>query len=215
MDDCAVIYIWKRKMRIGILSATVQEIVGVMNSIEIICKFEQPYLVYAAIVWDKEVVIAISGVGKKSAEDCARFLISKFQVDYIINIGFAGTTDNNTDIGSIVMAGRSLLNKSDRFVMCDMLLGQAENARVVNITTVDDFCILSKRSSIQQLYVAMEGYGVGAECKRKGIYFDEIRCVSDYGSMEQLMSNAEICSVNLGEAVISYLQNEHIFSDRH
>lgn len=195
----------RRKMRIGILAAAVQEIQGLLDSIAIIYKYEQPYLVYAAIIQDKEVIIAISGIGRQKAGNCAKFLISKFQVEYIINIGFAGAAWGDIGIGNIVMARKSILQNSDMFFEGTFLFGEIEDAKMVDIITVDSFYCSKEAEDRRYAYVAMEGYGVAAECKKKAVYFDEIRCISDYGCMDQLMDNSEGCSKILGENVMGYL----------
>ena len=49
----------------------------------------------------KEVVIVRSGIGKVNAGMCAQILADKFNVDYIINTGIAGSLRNEINIGEL------------------------------------------------------------------------------------------------------------------
>lgn len=52
----------------------------------------------------KNVVVVRSGIGKVNAGICAQILADKYQVDYIINTGIAGSLKNEINIGDIVLS---------------------------------------------------------------------------------------------------------------
>lgn len=55
-----------------------------------------------------EIVLVKSGIGKVNAARTTQILIDNFDVDYIINIGSAGSANDELDIGDIVI-GRQLV----------------------------------------------------------------------------------------------------------
>ena len=61
----------------------------------------------------KEVVIVRSGIGKVNAGMCAQILADKFNVDYIINTGIAGSLRNEINIGDIVLSKDALEHDMD------------------------------------------------------------------------------------------------------
>jgi adenosylhomocysteine nucleosidase len=52
----------------------------------------------------KDVVVVRSGIGKVNAGACTQVLIDRYQVDYVINTGIAGSLDAVIDIGDIVLS---------------------------------------------------------------------------------------------------------------
>ena len=49
-------------------------------------------------------MIVRSGIGKVNAAICAQILADRFQVDYLINTGIAGSLDAAIDIGDMVIS---------------------------------------------------------------------------------------------------------------
>lgn len=89
---------------IGIIAAEFEE----MNAIKKYmtnCTEEMIYNLkfYRGQVKDKECVIVQCGVGKVNAARTTQILIDKFNVDYVINIGSAGSVTRSLDIGDIVI----------------------------------------------------------------------------------------------------------------
>ena len=58
---------------------------------------------YKADIFDKEVVMGICGIGKVNSAIYTQLMIDNFYPDTIINIGVAGSTDDNVGIGSLVI----------------------------------------------------------------------------------------------------------------
>ncbi len=53
---------------------------------------------YTGIIYGKQCVLSISGIGKVSAGLTTQMLIDKFNVDFIFNYGTCGGTNNNVEI---------------------------------------------------------------------------------------------------------------------
>lgn len=61
----------------------------------------------------KKVVVVRSGIGKVNAAICAQILVDKFNVDYIINTGIAGSLRAEINIGDIVLSKDTLHHDMD------------------------------------------------------------------------------------------------------
>lgn len=90
---------------IGIIGAMEEEvsILKETMNIEEISEFASMRFCKGAL-WDKDVVIVKSGIGKVNAGICAQILVDKFGVDVLINTGIAGSLDAAIDIGDIVIS---------------------------------------------------------------------------------------------------------------
>lgn len=59
---------------------------------------------YQGKIFDKDVVVVKSGIGKVNAGICTQILADIFQVDAVINTGVAGSLNNDIDICDIVIS---------------------------------------------------------------------------------------------------------------
>ena len=92
-------------MKIGIIGAMeveVAEIKELMNNVveEIISGVTY----YQGTIYNKDVIVAKSGVGKVHAAVCAQTMILKYSPDVIINTGVAGSLNSNLNIGDLVIS---------------------------------------------------------------------------------------------------------------
>lgn len=91
-------------MIIGIIGAMDEEVAALMQ--EIILKRKEAKAnmeFHCGILWDKEVVVVRSGIGKVNAAVCTQILIDDFSVDCVINVGIAGGIGENIYPGDIVI----------------------------------------------------------------------------------------------------------------
>lgn len=61
----------------------------------------------------KEVVLVKCGVGKVNAARTTQVLIDKFNIEYVINVGTAGSLNDNIEIGDVVIAEKLLQHDFD------------------------------------------------------------------------------------------------------
>jgi len=73
------------------------------------------------IIHNKNVVIVTSGIGKVNAAVCTQILIDDFNVDYVINVGIAGGTQENIYPGDIVIANNLVQHDMDTSMFGDRL----------------------------------------------------------------------------------------------
>lgn len=70
-------------------------------------------------LYDKDVVVVKSGIGKVNAAVCAQILVDKFEVDALINTGIAGSLDAAIDIGDIVVSTDAVQHDMDASIFGD------------------------------------------------------------------------------------------------
>ncbi|WP_017415682.1 5'-methylthioadenosine/adenosylhomocysteine nucleosidase [Clostridium tunisiense] len=96
-------------MKFGIIGAMEEEVASLIEEMEVSSKIAKAKMVFhSGIIYNKEVVIVTSGIGKVNAAICAQILVDKFDVDYIINVGIAGGVGEEIYPGDIVI-GNSLV----------------------------------------------------------------------------------------------------------
>lgn len=96
-------------MRIGIIAAEHEEMLAIKNIMENI-KEEKIYnlIFYIGNIHNKECVLVECGVGKVNAARTTQSLIDKYEVDYVINVGSAGSITPELNVQDIVI-GKELI----------------------------------------------------------------------------------------------------------
>lgn len=93
----------------GIIAAMkeeMQEIKNLMTDIEIVQEYELK--LYKGKINNRKVVLVEAGVGKVNAARVTQIIIDKFKIKQIINVGAAGTVNDELEIGDIVI-GKKLI----------------------------------------------------------------------------------------------------------
>lgn len=197
----------RRSMKsIGIIGAMDIEITYILQSMCIEEKIEYAsFLFHIGTYKNFKLVVVKSGIGKVNAACCAQSLISKFKVDYVINLGIAGSLRSDIRICDIVI-GHNLffhdVNKLqlksnfpyvDEFTSDEYLekvalrtLEQIKikecNYHLDKIASGDDF--ISNPSLKQNLVltkascVDMEAASIAHACYLNKIAFLAIKCIS-------------------------------------
>lgn len=92
------------KKKIAIIVAVEQELVAILQKIANIEKKQLRDLTYyQGDINNKEYIIIKSGIGKVNAARTTQLLIDNFELEYIINIGSAGSLNDELEIGDIVI----------------------------------------------------------------------------------------------------------------
>lgn len=95
--------------KIGIITAMSEEfavIEELMENIEVIEKYNLKF--YCGLINKKEVVLVQCGAGKVNSARATQMMIDTFDLEYIINVGVAGSLNDNLEIGDIVI-GKTLV----------------------------------------------------------------------------------------------------------
>ena len=99
---------------IGIIAAMNEEVEAIKKIMTDISK-EEIYELQFIIgkINEKDVVLAKSGVGKVNAARTTQILIDNFELDYVINVGTAGSLNESIEIGDIVIGEKLVQHDFD------------------------------------------------------------------------------------------------------
>lgn len=111
-------------MLIGIIGAMMEEVEALKSNMIVYHQFKKAnMLFYKGKLWDKDVVVVVSGVGKVNAAICTQILIDQYDVDIVINVGVAGGVSQLVSPGDVVV-GTSLIQHDMDTTMFGDRLGQ-------------------------------------------------------------------------------------------
>lgn len=100
--------------KIGIIAAMEEE----KNAIKNIMKKTKENKIYELIfiegtINEKECVLVESGVGKVNSSRTTQIMIDKYEIEYIINVGTAGSATDELEIGDIVIGKKIIQHDFD------------------------------------------------------------------------------------------------------
>lgn len=188
---------------IGIIVAEEKELIEVkkiMNSIKEKNIYEKTF--YIGNIEEKEVVLVKSNVGKVNSARVTQILIDNFDIEFVINVGTAGSVDNSLEIGDVVVAtelvqhdfdvtpfGRKLgeiENVGESVEVDNKLLSLFDEIDVKKgiIASGDKFIVNREekdhiRNTFKALAIEMEGASVAQVCFLDKIPFLVIRSITD------------------------------------
>lgn len=193
--------------KIGIIFAMKEELDELLKDLEVKNEYKIFDLVfYESSLNDKKLVLVESGVGKVNAARATQILIDNMEVEYIFNIGVAGSVNKNVHVLDIVI-GEKLVqhdfditafnhekgyipNIGNKFIESDpYLVKVAEELKDDSvhkgvIASGDIFCTEEAMSNkiatkFSALCVEMEGASIAQVCYLSHIPFLVIRSISD------------------------------------
>ena len=197
-------------MRIGVIGAMQMEVDGLKESMENVSTKEYSGVTYVSgTIGEKEVVAAVCGIGKVFAAICAEAMILEYHVDYMINIGVAGTLCKELGVMDVAVADQvvqhdmntsalgdpiALLSGLDqiflpgdekmRKLMCSCLEDKNIHYRVGTIATGDLFLHKPEQKALlharfDAIACEMEGGSIGHVCYVNHVPFAILRSISD------------------------------------
>ena len=99
---------------IGIIGAMDIEVARLKDMIEGAENYEKAGMSFVyGKMHGRNVVVVRSGIGKVNAGICTQILVDRFNVDYIINTGIAGSLNKDINIGDIVLSSDALQHDMD------------------------------------------------------------------------------------------------------
>ena len=100
--------------KIGIITAMSEEfdvIYELMQEISVLKKYNLD--IFCGLINNKEVVLVRCGAGKVNSARTTQILIDNFDIQYIINVGVAGSLNDNLEIGDIVIGNKLVQHDFD------------------------------------------------------------------------------------------------------
>lgn len=207
---------------IGIIGAMSVELEHFENEMtdkhrEVICGIE---FIFGKL-WNRDTVIAVSGVGKVNAAMCTQVMIMKYSPEFIVNSGVAGGLEASLNICDAVVASEVVQHDMDTSplgdpvglisginlveIPCDTRLSKLLYDAVVDagihclsgiIASGDQFISSDdKRKFISETFGAyaceMESGAIGHVCYRNSVPFCILRTISDNANNDSPMSYPE------------------------
>ena len=187
---------------IGIIVAEEKELIEVkkiVNNITIKNIYEKEF--YIGNIEGKDIVLVKANVGKVNSARVCQILIDNFDIELIINVGTAGSVNNNLEIGDVVVANKLVQYDFDVTIF-GRKLGEIENigesikvdSKLLNlfdngvykgvIATGDKFIPdIKEKERIRDLFnalcIEMEGASIAQVCYLCKIPFLVIRSITD------------------------------------
>lgn len=222
--------------KIGVIFAMEEELKELLKLVTL----EQEYKIfdisfYECKLGDNQLVLAESGVGKVNAARCTQILIDNMQVDYIFNIGVAGSVSWKVKVCDIVIGEKLVQHDFDItafnhekgyipniggvYIESDpYLLKIAEKTKIDTkvhkgvIASGDIFCTEEAMSNkiahkFDALCVEMEGASIAQVCYLSHIPFLVIRSISDSpNGSDNKLTYDEFLEIS-SKKVAKYLKN--------
>lgn len=198
--------------KVGIIGAMQIEIDLLLGKMEVLEEFIYAgFPFYTGALYGKIVVLTRCGVGKVNSASCTQILIDKFNVDYIINTGIAGSLKDDVGICDVVISSdvthhdvrkvqmRNLYPFQETFLASEELINLAIKACVSTDSKyhlgriISGECFVEDtkvRTTLIKDYspacVEMEGSSIGHVAFINNIPFLIIRCISDNADEEAI-----------------------------
>ena len=202
--------------KIVIIAAMEQELAAIKQKFEIVEEKKLKDLTYyEGTLNGKEYILIKSGIGKVNAARTTQMLIDFFDIEYIINVGTAGSLNSKLEIGDIVIGEKLVQHDFDTTAFGDekgYITGTGKifesNRDLINtynidtnneynivigtIATGDIFCTEKwMKENISGKFeadcVEMEGAAIAQVCTLNKIPFVVIRSISDKPNGENAM----------------------------
>ena len=192
----------------GIIVAENEEckaIIDVLEKINIKKIYDLEFVL--GIINNVNIVLVKSGVGKVNAARTTQILIDNFDIDFILNVGSAGSTNDELDIGDVIVASKVVQHDFDvtafgrergfipdvgKYFICkEIFVNKLINLNIANINlksgvvaSGDQFILDVKvKDNIVSEFgadcVEMEGAAVAQVCYMSNKPFCIIRSISD------------------------------------
>ncbi|WP_433747789.1 5'-methylthioadenosine/adenosylhomocysteine nucleosidase [Falsibacillus pallidus] len=217
--------------KIGIIGAMQIEIDLLLDKMEVVDELMYAgFPFYVGTLYGKEIVLTRCGVGKVNSASCTQILIDKFNVEYIINTGIAGSLKDNIGICDVVLSSdvthhdvrkdqmRNLFPFQETFIASEELIKLAVKAcasKDINChigRIISGECFVENhelRSSLIKNYspacVEMESSSIGHVAFINNIPFLIIRSISDNADEEAIntYSNFEKIAGEQSASIVS------------
>lgn len=221
--------------KVGIISAMHLELENIKQKMDKLQNHTIKGITYSTgYINDVEVVACVCGIGKVNAAIFTQIMIDKFEVDYIINTGIAGSMSSDVKHLDIVVSKdltyydvrkeqlKTCYPYQEYFIADENLINYVKEAikddetlHIGTIITGDDFIAdKAKKDALCErfnaLCVEMEGASIAHTAYINQVPFVVIRCISDTADDNATddYNNFELIAANkASELVIEIVKN--------
>ncbi len=146
-----------------IISAMKEELTSLVEQMQI--KSHQTSLnlqIWTGQLLNRNVVMAVSGIGKVNAALATQYLIDNYQIDHIFNVGVAGGTNNQVSVGDVCFATQVIQSDVDATVF-DNKKGEIPRMDTSWFTSTINQSILSRLKQDNDNYQLHSGTVISAD----------------------------------------------------
>lgn len=186
-------------MIIGIIGAMDEEVAILLKEIELKKKEVKANMEFCfGILWNKEVVVVRSGIGKVNAAVCTQILVDDFEVSTIVNVGIAGGIGESIFPGDVVIASDLVQHDMDTSAFGDRI-GQIPRLNTYEFkcdkTLIDKACeacsqLSNAKSFVGRILTGDQFISNIDKIKWLRSEFEGIACEMEGGSI------AQVCYLN-------------------
>lgn len=186
-------------------------------------------LCYKGTVYSKEVVVAISGVGKVNAGLTTQMLIDKFSPELVINFGTAGGMNSSVKVGEYYLIEKCAQFDFDLSELDNVPVGYIQDYDTVLFPTYTEFNVNLLKGRVASAdrfnddpndiklindmtcsIRDMEGGAIGQVCLANNVKLIMIKGITDvYGSQtakEQFLANLRFISDGFGDIICNLIK---------
>ncbi|UCZ55134.1 5'-methylthioadenosine/adenosylhomocysteine nucleosidase [Bacillus shivajii] len=194
--------------KIGVIGAMQVEIDLILDKMDVQKEYSYAgFSFYSGVLYGKEIVLARCGVGKVNAASCTQIMIDRFDLNYMINTGIAGSLRKDIHVCDIVISTdvthhdvrqaqmKNLFPFQERFIaskeLIELAIKACESVRLHSNyhcgRVISGECFVEDRHQKELLIntfkpacVEMEGASIAHVSFINKIPFLIIRCISDH-----------------------------------
>ena len=202
---------------IAVLYATEKEARPLLDRVQAVPVDDAACTIFSVRVADRDLLIAISGMGMPAAEATCRHLVQTHHVDTILNVGICAGLADDTPVGTLYTVEEAFVadalhsKKPSSMVGVPLTAWPGMNAKRLGSVSEPLFDTARRDAIATQCeLVDMEGAAVAQACRELGVACHLLKGVSDDarpGSRDTLMEQLEPVSRLLAEQVIQDLPN--------
>jgi nucleoside phosphorylase len=130
--------------------------------------------------------VSVSGIGQINAAKSVILLYQEYKPDYILSLGICGSSNDNMDIGSLIVgnrvhySGKNILLHSDQLEQVVRCLSVQLIKYQVGAFQTFDYLVTSRKSVSEGVSgIDMESYGLAVATQETGLPLVVVKSVSD------------------------------------
>lgn len=226
---------------IGIIGAMEMELDRLISDMNIVEKKNVSFLdFYIGKLYSKDVVIVKSNEGKVNSAVATQILISNFDIQYVLNVGVAGSISDNLNVFDVAISNNTVefdqdvsalgyeightfgidkvrVPASERLSVkvqsvCDKLSIKSE---IGTILSSDKFIVdKNEKETLKKKFngiaIDMESASINHVAYLNNKEFVTLRIISDSGNNIEYRKFAEVATENISRILKEYLEEENI-----
>lgn len=226
---------------IGIIGAMEMELDRLISDMDVVEKKNVSFLdFYIGKLYSKDVVIVKSNEGKVNSAVATQILISNFDIQYVLNVGVAGSISDNLNVFDVAISNNTVEFDQDVSVLgyeightfgidkvrvptserlsdkiqnvCEKLSIKSERGTILS----SDKFIVDKneketlKKKFNGIAIDMESASINHVAYLNNKEFVALRVISDSGNNIEYRKFAEVATENISRILKEYLEEENI-----